>query len=115
MKKNFKKGEWKVGRQGTVVSDTIPENHSNLGHTDVEYYGGYLIAESIANQADVKLVAAAPDMYDALSRLIEEVGKLIDFTSEQRIIDWEDDWIDGVKSMKDAQTNAINALRKATE
>ena len=71
MKKNFTKGEWKIGRQGTVVSDTIPENHSNSGHTDVEYYGGYLIAESIVNKADAKLIAAAPDMYNALEHITE--------------------------------------------
>jgi hypothetical protein len=61
------------GRQGgTVVSEKIPDwfKPNSTGHDDVEYYGGFLIAESIANEADAKLIAAAPDLLEALEILI---------------------------------------------
>ncbi|OFY43973.1 MAG: hypothetical protein A2X18_07540 [Bacteroidetes bacterium GWF2_40_14] len=60
-------GNWKVGRPGTVVTDTIPEwLMNNTGHDDIEYYGGYLIAESISTKTDANLMAAAPNMLEAL-------------------------------------------------
>ncbi len=52
---------WKVGRHGTVVSSHPTTDRKDSGHGDVEYYGGYLVAESIANPAHATLIAAAPD------------------------------------------------------
>ena len=59
----------------------------------------------IEPKANAKLIAAAPDMYNALSKLAEEVEKLIEFTSEQGIIDWEDNTIEGVINMENAKKN----------
>lgn len=66
------KGNWSIGKTGRcVVSDTIPDDMKNTstGHTEVEYYGGYLIGESIWREADAKLISAAPDMLEALKNL----------------------------------------------
>ena len=47
--------------------------------TDIEYYGGYLVCESIANPVHARLIAAAPDLLEAIqyyfSVLEEATGK----------------------------------------
>ena len=53
--------KWSKGKHtGCVVSDT-PNAHGNQTET-TEYYGGYLVAESIPRQDHVNLIAAAPDL-----------------------------------------------------
>ena len=61
---NFTPGPWRRGCMGgAVVADhPVPEIG---GSGDVEHYGGHLIAESVAPQ-NVPLIAAAPEMYQAL-------------------------------------------------
>lgn len=61
-------GKWKLGKiGGTVVTDATPENSlTYTGHDDREYYGGFLIAESILTKEDAKLIAAAPEMANLL-------------------------------------------------
>ena len=59
---------WKLGNpRGTVVS-AHPQQDALSGADAIEYYGGYLVAESVApsNQA---LIAAAPSMLGALKYL----------------------------------------------
>lgn len=59
-------GPWRVGRNTSEVVADVPNPGHHSGHNDhVEHYGGYLIAESILPN-NVKLVAAAPDLLDAL-------------------------------------------------
>ena len=58
------KEEWSKGKHGgCVVSDT-PNPHGDNG--GAEYYGGYLVAESIPKQEYLNLIAAAPDLKQAL-------------------------------------------------
>jgi hypothetical protein len=55
-------GPWREGTGGSVVSDhPVPEVG---GSDDVAYYGGHLIAESIAPQ-NRPLIAAAADLFSA--------------------------------------------------
>lgn len=66
-------GTWGVGKTGGAVvsTDAIPGLPDyRTGHSDVDYYGGYLIAESIWNPADARLMSAAPDLLDASRQLI---------------------------------------------
>ena len=66
---------WHVGRHhGSVVADvptTNPPLQGKCGHSDVGYYGGHLVCESVANEANVPaFIAAAPgEMLDALHHL----------------------------------------------
>ena len=67
--KEFKgnNGKWEVGKEEmTVISDSRNNIPTDTGHDDIQYYGGYLIAESIYNKEDAKLIAAAPEMLKAL-------------------------------------------------
>lgn len=69
MKTKHTRGNWKVGRAGTVVTDKKPKwLTGHTGHEDKEYYGGYLIAESIMNPYDAEIMAAAPEMFKSLVR-----------------------------------------------
>ena len=62
------KEKWSKGKHaGCVVSDA-PNPHGDNGGT--EYYGGYLVAESIPRQDHVNLIAAAPDLLEALEEVL---------------------------------------------
>lgn len=67
------RGPWRAGRKGSVVADyPVPE----IGGSDaVDYYGGHLIAESVAPQ-NVPIIAAAPALRDALKAVAEDVCSL---------------------------------------
>lgn len=62
-------GPWRVPlRRGAVVADhPVPGIN---GSDDVSYYGGHLIAESIAPH-NRDLIAAAPDLAEACRMLVE--------------------------------------------
>ncbi|WP_445656856.1 hypothetical protein [Achromobacter sp. NCFB-sbj8-Ac1-l] len=68
MTTNHTPGNWTLGKTGgTVVSDQpLPDYTINGGHDHVEYYGGHLIAESIWRAEDARLIAAAPELLEAL-------------------------------------------------
>ena len=68
MREQHTPGPWRRGKiGGCVVADhPVPE----IGGSDaVDYYGGHLIAESIAPQ-NVPLIAAAPELLDALESAV---------------------------------------------
>lgn len=55
---------WRVGTGNTVVADSAEGTHSQPDN--VEHYGGCLVAESIRTEANARLIAASPEMLDAL-------------------------------------------------
>lgn len=66
-------GPWRAGSgtggKGAVVADTLPAGA--LGGSDaVDYYGGNLIAESIAPE-NIHLIAAAPELLKCAQDFIE--------------------------------------------
>jgi len=75
-KTGLTKGTWRIGKQaGTVVSDKKVITLSDTGHDDIDYYGGYLIAESIARKEDAKLIAAAPIMLETLQIINGDIDR----------------------------------------
>ena len=64
---------WRVGRPGTVVSDTpVPE----MGGSDaVEYYGGHLIGESII-EANARRIAACVNACAGMGDPTAEIAEL---------------------------------------
>lgn len=67
MKTEHSKGNWRIGKSSTtVITDNGEGFPKGFGHDDVEYYGGFLIGESIYKIADARLIAAAPSMLESL-------------------------------------------------
>lgn len=78
---------WTTGKCGSVVATEPYEGMPyGTGHSDVDYYGGYLIAESIPTVAIANLIAAAPDMLEALEN-IENDDKHMPSTAWEMIQD----------------------------
>jgi len=67
MKPKHTPGTWTRAKNGGgVVSDTVPDNYTkDTGHNDFEYYGGFLIAESVLED-NIPILCAAPAMLEAL-------------------------------------------------
>lgn len=80
-------GPWRVNN-GAVVSDyPIDTNGVNTGHNNKEYYGGYLIAESIFRDEDRNLIAAAPELFEALIALLDtfSLEEISSFSEERKV------------------------------
>ncbi|OMG89748.1 hypothetical protein [Achromobacter xylosoxidans] len=66
-------GPWRIGKcHGAVVAD-VPVN-AGLDNDHAAVYGGHLIAESIA-VCNRPLIAAAPDLLEALDTVVFWYGK----------------------------------------
>lgn len=81
--KEFKgtKGKWSNGTiYGVVISDQAtkrPTYDDRDYESEMEYYGGYLICESIPTPEDSILIAAAPELLEAsifALRFIQKTG-----------------------------------------
>ena len=61
---------WSKGKTGGAVVSDVPHTELSIstGHGDIEYYGGYLVAESIPEQY-INLISAAPDLLDACKQI----------------------------------------------
>lgn len=70
------KETWRVGKirgkiGGTIVTDSKDGFFEPTGHTDRDYYGGNLVAESIFRKKDLHLIKAAPDLLQACQLMIK--------------------------------------------
>lgn len=59
-------GPWRTGRDGTVVCDAQHAGNHQMKEEDLSFYEGHLLAESISKEADARLMAAAPELAEAL-------------------------------------------------
>lgn len=77
------KGNWFV-KNGMVLTDNREGFKEETGHVSDDYYGkgNALIAESIMNADDAKLIAAAPDLLECLQMMYDEHGS--DLWSDKR-------------------------------
>ena len=89
----FTPGPWRLGYGHTVVADST-EGLTIRGSIEPEYYGGNMIAESVA-PANCHLISAAPELYAALDLALSHM-------SEPDCVIW-----------RDIQSRAKSALAKA--
>jgi hypothetical protein len=61
-------GPWRVGKQWSVVADSEIGTHSDQQNR--EYYGGALVCESVRTEANARLIAAAPELLEALKEAV---------------------------------------------
>lgn len=85
--KDHSKGEWSVGKNGGEVITDQPVNRPGSEEQHREYYGGYLICESVSKFGDRELIAAAPAMYQELLRQMREAYMRLDYKTADRIAD----------------------------
>jgi hypothetical protein len=74
-------GPWRIGKMGSVVTDTPPnaEYAASKDAKDImEWYGGYVVAESIGYQ-DQSLIAAAPDLLTVCESLLNEGAEMASY------------------------------------
>lgn len=72
------KGPWWLSdKQPDAVLTADPSASEGLRYAEdnFQYYGGHLVAESIAPQ-NRPLIAAAPELLDALEVLVEKYGEI---------------------------------------
>lgn len=69
-------GNWSVGKlPSTIISDTIPENYPHdAGRDSKEYYGGFLIAESI-QRGDAIFLAQAKNLLLQAALVVNDVNR----------------------------------------
>ena len=75
-KNEITKGDWNVSPKCSGVVVVNGEATERDTPESIEYYGGALIAES-CRQADAKLIAAAPDMLEALTAILPFAAEFI--------------------------------------
>lgn len=77
-------GPWRKGRDGTVVCDAQHAGNHKMDEKDLSFYEGHLLAESIANQADAALMAAAPDLLSACEEWLEIDGPYVSLDEQRK-------------------------------
>lgn len=66
MERKWTPGPWVAGpRYRSIISDN-PTGYED--EDSIEAYGGHLVCESVKWDANAHLIAAAPDLYEALKR-----------------------------------------------
>lgn len=117
------KGKWAV--KHSLTKDAFNVIGTELGGNYKIARCPYLKVETLSKEwndkekseceANSKLIAAAPELFEALIELRKETLNLIEHCVDQSFLDWEDESIDGVTDMNQKLEKAINAIKKATE
>ena len=71
-------GNWKIGNASSVVTDVRRDReHTEIDERSILFYGGELICESIENKSDASLIAAAPELLEALEIVTRDLHEAI--------------------------------------
>jgi hypothetical protein len=80
---SFTKGPWRLGNNGWSVISDHPTSAFSGSKSEIDYYGGNLICESVAAE-NRPLITAAPDLYDFIATLENDDGKIPDWLWAKR-------------------------------
>jgi len=102
--------EWKPGKCGGAIVSNVRGHYDSDG--SIEFYGGYLVAESIPSQRYIHLISRAP----AMLRLLEKLYPLIEEESERREFVIQDpkflaEFSDDEKEYYTEMRKALNEIR----
>lgn len=76
MERKWTPGPWVAGpRYRSIISDN-PTGYED--EDSIEAYGGHLVCESVKWDANAHLIAAAPDLYEALEDLAKQTAVYMD-------------------------------------
>lgn len=64
--KKFTKGSWRIGKGNSVVADYPTSDKKTSGHDCIGFYEGHLVCESVFYKSNARLIAASPDLLEAL-------------------------------------------------
>ena len=71
-KVKYTPGPWYPSCSGHAVCAVHPTRDRSATvnlDSEIRYYGGYLVCESVGKKGDAALMAAAPDMYELLHKM----------------------------------------------
>lgn len=111
----IEKEQWNSGKNGgCVVSNIIPQRTSYKDsdfEKEKEYYGGYLIAESIPDNQKLKLIAAAPELLEEHKENLKFIEFVCDKISSGEIKLWSDK----MQLAYERLSKTTEVIKKATE
>lgn len=65
--------KWRIGTNNSVVVSNVKSRADDSGHNETDYYGGFLVCESVATKEYADLIASAPDMKNMLRMFINAI------------------------------------------
>lgn len=90
-------GPWRLGKDGQSIVCDPPKDLGVQGKMDIDYYGGWVVCETVA-PCSVALIIAAPDLLEALDALLIEL--------DSTIIEWDADTQTSIKAGRAAIAKA---------
>lgn len=119
MKTKHTKGEWSVrfkyvtdDAEGSIAIESNIEDRGWIAEAKGSHLNLNMSQEEF--EANSKLIAASPELLEALIELLKQNKELIEHVIEQGHVDWEDESIEGVNDMNNAIEKAEKAIKKAT-
>jgi len=118
MKTKHTQGEWtKHGIHSINRHEVVRIKSGNNVIADVSclFDGKNNLEKGKEAESNAKLIAAAPELLEALEKVSNELYALMEHCYDQNFIDADDDSIEGVKNYQDAMTLAQSTIKKSTE
>lgn len=70
-------GPWRLGRNNhAVVCDSTDGTHCS--ESEINYYGGALVCESVKSEANARLIAQAPRLLESLKAVLPYIESVCD-------------------------------------
>lgn len=64
---------WRIGKHNSTVVSNVRTTEGDTGHNETDYYGGFLVCESIATKEYADLIASALEMKEMLNHFVNAI------------------------------------------